>query len=145
VAAALNIATSAAQGRFTALPVSVQVPADNLTTPERVALGRLLFWDPILSGQRDVACATCHHPAFGYGDGLDLSLGANAVGLGTSRIAADGHPLKPVKRNSQSILNVGFNGLTVSGETGPAAAPMFWDLRVRSLEAQALEPLKAAD
>jgi hypothetical protein len=44
-----------------------------------------------------------------------------------------------VKRNSQTILNVAFNGLTVGGDSTPAGAPMFWDLRVRSLEAQALE------
>ena len=50
-----------------------------------------------------------------------------------------------MKRNSQTILNVAFNGLTVGGYSTPAGAPMFWDLRVRSLEAQALEPLKAVD
>ena len=59
---------------------SLTLPADNPGTPERVALGRLLFWDPVLSGQKDVACATCHHPAFGYTDGLDLSIGQTASG-----------------------------------------------------------------
>src|SRR5688500_18271152 len=74
---------TAAQGRLGALPAEAPAPADNPSTPERVALGRLLFWDPILSGQKDVACATCHHPAFGYADGLDLSIGANGAGLGS--------------------------------------------------------------
>jgi cytochrome c peroxidase len=110
-----------------------------------VTLGRLLFWDPILSGQKDVACATCHHPAFGYADGLDLSVGANGVGLGTSRSFAAGHAGRPVKRNSQTVLNAAFNGLTAAGDLTPATAPMFWDLRVRSLESQAMEPLKALD
>ena len=64
------------------LPAQPAAPADNPSTPERVALGRLLFRDPILSGQKDVACATCHHPSFGYADGLDLSIGANGVGPG---------------------------------------------------------------
>jgi cytochrome c peroxidase len=41
----------------------------------RVELGRLLFWDPILSGHKDIACATCHHPDFAYADGRDLSRG----------------------------------------------------------------------
>src|SRR5689334_14221606 len=59
-----------AQARLAALPTEVPAPPDNPTTPDRVALGRLLFWDPILSGQKDVACATCHHPDFGYSDGL---------------------------------------------------------------------------
>jgi cytochrome c peroxidase len=110
-----------------------------------VALGRLLFWDPILSGPKEVACATCHHPAFGYSDGLDLSVGAGGVGLGTARAFAPGHPARPVKRNSQTVLNVAFNGARVGSTDTPAAAPMFWDLRVRSLEAQALEPIKALD
>lgn len=134
-----------AQARLTALPLNPPAPLDNPTTPERVALGRLLFWDPVLSGQKDVACATCHHPSFGYSDGLDLAIGANGVGLGTSRAFAPGHLQRPVKRNSQTVLNVAFNGLTSNADVSPAAAPMFWDLRVKSLEAQALEPLKAPD
>jgi len=47
-----------------------------------VELGRLLFWDPILSGEKDVSCATCHHPDFAYADGRDLSLGVGSVGIG---------------------------------------------------------------
>jgi len=91
-----------AQARLAALPVAPPAPADNPTIPERVVLGRLLFWDPILSGQQDVACATCHHPDFGYSDGLALSIGANGVGLGPSRAFAAGHAAQPVKRNSQT-------------------------------------------
>ena len=45
-----------------ALPSTPQAPGDNPTTPAKVALGKLLFWDPLLSGPQDVACATCHHP-----------------------------------------------------------------------------------
>jgi cytochrome c peroxidase len=139
--------STAAQGqaRLAALPVKAPAPADNPSTPERVALGRLLFWDPILSGQKDVACATCHHPAFGYSDGLDLSIGANGAGLGPARAFVAGHTARPVKRNSQTVLNVAFNGLTTGGKSVPADAPMFWDLRVRGLEAQAVEPLKALE
>ena len=137
--------STAAQSRLAALPAGSPAPPDNPSTPERVALGRLLFWDPILSGQKDVACATCHHPAFGYSDGLDLSIGANGAGLGPSRAFVPGHAPRVVKRNSQTVLNVAFNGLTAGGTSNPAVAPMFWDLRVRSLEAQALEPLKALD
>ena len=145
ILAIVNASSASAQARFAALPLEVPAPADNPTTPERVALGRLLFWDPVLSGQKDVACATCHHPAFGYSDGLDLSIGANGVGLGAARAFAAGHPSRLVKRNSQTVLNVAFNGLTAGADSTPAAAPMFWDLRVRSLEAQALEPLKALE
>src|SRR6185503_2141908 len=134
ILAAVSGSTTAAQARLAALPVALPAPPDNPTTPERVALGRLLFWDPILSGQKDVACATCHHPAFGYSDGLDLSIGTHGVGRGPARAFPPDHPARPVKRNSQTVLNVAFNGLTPVGNAIPARAPMFWDLRVRSLE-----------
>jgi cytochrome c peroxidase len=135
----------ASQGRLAPLPVEMPVPPGNPGTAERVALGRLLFWDPILSGNKDVACATCHHPAFGYSDALDLSIGTNGTGLGAARTTRPGQPARPVKRNSQTVLNTAFNGLTSDRPANPLDAPMFWDLRVRSLEAQALEPLKAAE
>jgi cytochrome c peroxidase len=69
----------------------------------------------------------------------------NGAGLGPARAFVTGHEPRPVKRNSQTVLNVAFNGLTSAGNWSPAVAPMFWDLRVRSLEAQALEPIKAVD
>ena len=141
----MDRSTTAAQARLAALPERPTAPADNPSTPERVALGRLLFWDPILSGQKDVACATCHHPSMGYADGLDLSIGANGAGLGRERAFIPDRPHRVVKRNSQTVLNVAFNGLTSGGDTSATAAPMFWDLRVRTLEAQALEPIKALD
>src|SRR5262249_47982814 len=50
-----------------------------------------------------------------------------------------------VKRNSLSIVNVAFNGVRAIDSSVPADAPMFWDARSRSLEAQALEPIKALD
>jgi cytochrome c peroxidase len=145
IVASTVITNTAAQGRLAALPAQAPAPADNPATPERIHLGRLLFWDPILSGQKDVACATCHHPAFGYSDGLDLSIGANGSGLGRERVFVAGHAPRLVKRNSQTVLNVAFNGLTADREAAPTSAPMFWDLRARSLEAQALEPLKALE
>jgi cytochrome c peroxidase len=50
-----------------------------------------------------------------------------------------------VKRNSPTVLNTAFNGMATTGHYTPATAPMFWDSRAQSLEAQALEPLKALD
>lgn len=128
-----------------ALPSTVRAPSTNPTTEARVALGRLLFWDPILSGSKDVACATCHHPDFGYAESRDLSIGVNGIGLGRARRFAAGSTIPLVKRNSQTILNVAFNGIDNAGAYDPATAPMFWDLRARGLEAQALEPLKALE
>jgi cytochrome c peroxidase len=146
---AVGLATTATirtQSLIGALPATPPLaPADNPTTPDKVALGKLLFWDPLLSGNRDVACATCHHPEFGYAEPLDLSIGVDGVGLGTTRRFADGTTIPFVKRNSQTVLNSAFNGMDATGGHTPAEAPMFWDLRVRSLEAQALEPIKALE
>ena len=127
---------------FSALPQSVTAPPDNPISTSKAALGKLLFWDPILSGNRDVACASCHHPQFGYTDSLDVSIGVNGIGLGEDRRFASPNSIPFVKRNSQTLLNVAFNGIDESGQYDPAAAPMFWDMRVRSLEAQALEPIR---
>src|SRR5438552_58295 len=88
------------QQAFTPLPAAVKAPADNPSTPEKVALGRLLFWDPILSGEKDVACATCHHPTEGYADDRDLSIGVHGVGLGFNRRFAAGNQIPFAKRNS---------------------------------------------
>jgi len=132
-----------AQSMGTALPQSPQAPKDNPTTPAKVALGKLLFWDPLLSGSQDVACASCHHPQNGYAEDRDLALGVTAIGLGSSRRQAPGSTIPIVKRNSPTVLNIAFSGSDQSGRYDPATAPMFWDMRVKSLEKQALEPLKA--
>lgn len=116
-------------------------------------LGRLLFWDPILSGSRDTACATCHHPDFAYTDGRELSRGTGAIGLGPARVDTSNAMIPNVRRNSPTVLNTALNGVSnggVGGGTGPGLsrqntgerAPMFWDNRVRSLALQALEPIK---
>ncbi|MGH1344177.1 MAG: cytochrome-c peroxidase [Nannocystales bacterium] len=125
-----------------ALPRVAPSPADNPLTTEKVELGRLLFWDPILSGHQDVACGTCHHPDFGYGDGLDLSIGVGGSGLGPSRIPGREMPIVP--RNAPTVLNTGFNGwVDADAPPDPALAPMFWDNREVSLEAQALGPIRS--
>ncbi len=145
VATALQPGTVRSQAAPPAIPLHPVAPADNPTTAAKVALGRLLFWDPILSGSRDVACATCHHPDFGYSDGLRLSIGVNGTGVGSRRTFVAGAPEHFAQRNSQTVLNSAFNGLRVSGATVASAAPMFWDLRTSGLEAQALEPIKSAE
>jgi cytochrome c peroxidase len=133
------------QAALAPLPQTAEAPPDNPTTPEKVALGWLLFWDPILSGDRDVSCATCHHPQFGYSENRDLSIGVSGIGLGANRRFSPGSTIPLVKRNSQTVLNVAFNGIGTTGPFDPAMAPMFWDVRVRSLESQALEPIKALE
>jgi cytochrome c peroxidase len=127
---------------FSALPQSAPAPSDNPTTPDKVALGRLLFWDPILSGRQDIACATCHHPTYGYSDGRDLPIGTGGTGVGPSR-TFPGNAGPIVKRNSQTILDVAFNGIDARGRVDPTQAPMFWDSRAHGLEAQALVPIES--
>lgn len=124
------------------LPRDVPSPSDNPTRPETVELGRLLFWDPILSGDRDVACATCHHPDFAYSDGLAVSIGVGGRGVGPARaLRVEG---ARGTRNAQTVLATAWNGLTTEGAVAPELAPMFWDSRATSLEAQVLGPLRSA-
>jgi len=125
-----------------ALPSTVPAPPDNPTTPAKAALGRLLFFDPILSGHKDVACATCHHPDFGYAEFQEVSIGVNGEGFGSRRHFREPNNIPLVKRNSQTVLNAAFNGIGRESFM-PGKAPMFWDLRAAGLEAQALEPIKA--
>lgn len=91
-------------------------------SPELVVLGEALFWDPILSGNRDIACVSCHHPLFGTGDGLSLSYGTGATGVGPLREQNDA---AIIARNAPAIFNRGDSHFT----------SMFWDSRVtRSAE-----------
>ena len=118
-------------------------PNNNPSTKEKIDLGKLLFWDPILGGEKDVACVTCHHPDHGYSDGLDLAIGVNGTGLGATRTENSGGlgmSIERVGRNSPSVLNTAFNGMTSLGEYSPKKAPMFWDSRMLSLESQCQGP-----
>jgi cytochrome c peroxidase len=91
------------------------IPADNPMTEEGVALGRQLFYDPILSADNTQSCASCHDIAFSFTDhGKQFSEGIDGS-IGT--------------RNSMSLLNAGW------------IPSLFWDGRAATLEEQALEPV----
>ena len=78
------------------------------TTPDAVALGQLLFYDPLLSGSKTVACATCHHPSLGTSDGLSLGIGDGGLGLGPDRyLAAENLPEQRIGRNAPALFNLG--------------------------------------
>jgi len=126
--------------QFGALPDQVLSPLDNPINPEKVELGKLLFWDPILSGNKDIACVSCHHPNHAYAENIDLSKGVGAVGLSQER---QGGLL--VQRNAPTVLNTGFNGINAHSLYDPEQAPMFWDSRSQSLEAQAIQPIRSAE
>ncbi len=111
----------------------------NTASAEQIELGRLLFWDPVLSGDQDVACATCHLPQFGYSDGRRRSAGTGGAGIGPNRNPGQ---IGQVTRNAQSVLNTAWNGINELGVFNPETAPMFWDARIQSLAGQALEPIR---
>ena len=111
------------------LPSIPPSPEHNPTTDEKVTLGKLLFWDPILSGNKDIACASCHHPDHGYAENIDLSIGVGGSGLSENR-----HSGKLIHRNAPTILNAAFNGMDEDGAVNPLNSPMFWDNRATPLE-----------
>lgn len=100
------------------LPESVPAPKDNPTTSAKVALGKQLFFDPRLSGDNTISCATCHLPDKAFADGLPRAKGAGG---------------KELARNTPTLLNVAF------------FERFFWDGRASSLEEQALEPIQSPD
>ena len=130
-----DVHTLEIDGRVISSLPQVRPPID----AKRAELGKLLFWDPILSGDRDLACATCHLPEHGYTDGLEQSIGVGGIGRGRNR--QPGHT-GFVRRNSQGLTNTGWNGIGSMGLFDPETAPMFWDSRVESLALQALEPVR---
>lgn len=107
----------------TAAPFEQQLPLGlpkyhvsdaNPMTGEKVELGRKLFFDPALSVDHSMSCATCHDPKKGWSNGERVAVGVNGL---------------PGKRNVPSILNVAYY------------RSLFWDGRAGSLEAQALGPI----
>ncbi|MBI1418898.1 MAG: cytochrome-c peroxidase [Limimaricola sp.] len=81
---------------------------------DEAKLGQLLFYDPILSGNREVSCATCHNPAFGTSDGVSLGIGDGGKGLGPARVAdPENMPEQRVPRNAQALFNLGAKEFTV--------------------------------
>ncbi len=83
-------------------------------SPQEIDLGRYLFFDPILSADGSVSCASCHNPDKGFADGLPRSKGIKG---------------QEVARNAPTLWNVGFLN------------KLFWDSRATSLEAQMQGPL----
>jgi cytochrome c peroxidase len=98
-------------------PAEVPQPANNKLTPERIELGKLLYFDTRLSKNNELSCATCHSPARGWTDAIPTS---KAVGF-AGRVGP---------RNSPVVLNTAYQ------------KHQFWDGRAKSLEQQALGPIQ---
>jgi cytochrome c peroxidase len=92
------------------------VPAP--TNPAQIELGQALFFETDLSGNRDLSCATCHHPAFALSDGLPLAVGTGGSGVGPERQLGQGRQFVP--RHTPDLANRGRPEWTV----------MFWDGRI---------------
>ncbi|MEL6962894.1 MAG: cytochrome c peroxidase, partial [Pseudomonadota bacterium] len=58
--------------------------------PAKAKIGQLLFYDKILSGNRNIACGTCHHHEHAGGDGVSLGIGEGGQGIGPARKAGLG-------------------------------------------------------
>jgi cytochrome c peroxidase len=86
-----------------------QAPTDDDYYPRdsrKEALGQLLFFDKLLSGNKNISCATCHHPLTGSADWLSLSVGEGGEGLGPARNIGAGVPER-VPRNAPHVFNLG--------------------------------------
>jgi cytochrome c peroxidase len=95
---------------------NVPHPEDNQPSPARIALGKQLFFDPRLSGDGNMSCATCHNPSLGWSDGQPTARGVKSTALG---------------RASPTIYNTAYNTVQM------------WDGRKKSLEDQAMGPMQA--
>ena len=90
------------------LPDPAQADTFPTALAESVLLGRDLFFDPILSGNRNISCATCHHPSMASGDDMSLSIGEGGVGLGAARKADPNNPpAARIPRNAPALFNLG--------------------------------------
>ncbi|KIN72293.1 cytochrome-c peroxidase [Sulfitobacter guttiformis] len=116
VCAGLLCTTAALAGP---LPVAISDTDFHQFPPDLVELGRDLFFDPVLSGNKNIACATCHHPTLGTSDGMSLSVGEGGVGLGASRHVDMGNaPKARIPRNAPALFNLGAKEYTVMFHDG---------------------------
>jgi len=139
-----------------------QPVADDAYVPvnlDEAKLGQLLFYDPVLSGNMETACATCHHPRFATSDGLALGIGDGGMGIGTDRVIdPDNPPEERIPRNSPALFNLGAREFTVMFHDGRLEAdpdhpsglrsPMDADLPVgfaSVLSAQTMFPVLSRD
>ncbi len=100
------------------MPMAPPFPVDNKPTPERIELGKVLYFDPRLSGDGLTSCATCHNPGLGWADGRAKGLGFKGKELG---------------RASPTLVNAAYNSLQM------------WDGSKKNLEEQVIGPMISPD
>lgn len=112
---AMVLMSNAVRGSDAVLPLPPALSdADFLPFDEnRAALGRLLFYDPILSGNRNISCGTCHHHDLASADALPLGVGEGGEGIGRERTTGEGSERidRRVPRNSPALFNLGHRDI----------------------------------
>lgn len=101
---------------------SAQIMPDDYIAadPKQAAIGQLLFYDKILSGNRNISCGTCHHHDLAGTDGLSLGIGEGGVGVGPKRSAGTGEDAirKRIPRNAPALWNLGHKDFRVMFHDG---------------------------
>lgn len=95
-------------------PSYIEFPENAPYSPQVATLGKMLFFDPRLSGPQNMSCATCHNPSFGWETPVARAIGANNM---------------PLSRHAPTVLNLAEE------------KQLFWDGRAKSLEEQAIGPI----
>src|SRR5579875_3960840 len=95
-------------------PTTIPFPQNAPYSPQVATLGKMLFFDPRLSGRQNLSCASCHNPSFGFEVPVPGAIGAANT---------------PLPRKAPTVLNAAWS------------SAFFWDGRAKSLEEQAAGPL----
>ena len=103
---------------------NVRIPKDNPLTQGKVELGKLLYFDPRLSRDNTISCASCHDPKQGWSNGERFATGVDGQVGG---------------RSAPTIVNAGYLN---AGSARFTKVPQFWDGRAEDLEGQALGPIE---
>lgn len=114
----------AARNLELAFPEPRRPVGQGATTAEQIELGRLLYFDPVLSGANDQSCAHCHHPDLGFSDNRARAMGKGGQGIGPARTGG-----VHLRRGSPTVWNAAFSHV------------QFWDGRADTLEDQAVKPI----
>lgn len=119
---ARHVLVALSLGVFAALPVAAQSLPDPVSEedfidvdPAQAKLGQLLFYDKILSGNRNISCGTCHHHDHHGSDGLSLGIGEGGAGVGPERTPGEGDDriVKRIPRNAPALWNLGHRSIKV--------------------------------
>jgi len=100
------------------ITLAADFPTHSFTPKTEAELGKQLFFDPILSGDRSISCGSCHKPEYGFADNVPFSFGIDST---------------KTTRNTPTVKNV------------LARSRFFWDGRANTLEEQALKPIENPD